>query len=192
MKYKIGVYGSAIKEKDSTNLLAKELGQALGEHNIIVVTGACSGIPYLSAFEAAKKGKEVWGFSPELNFEDQKNAYPDDDQKIYSKLFYVPQEFPFSDQKEVCKRYRNVTSTATVDAGIIVAGRWGTLNEYTNLYDLGKIIGILNGTGGVADEIKRLNQKINKPSKAKILYNDSPKELVTDILKNLSLINPSF
>lgn len=186
MKYKIGVYGSAVNENESTNQLAKELGQVLGDHDVIIVTGACSGIPYLTAFEAAKKSKEIWGFSPELDFENQKKEYPNDDQKIYSKLFYVPKEFPFSDQREVCRRYRNVTSTATVDAGIIVAGRWGTLNEYTNLYDMEKVIGILTGSGGVADEILRLNQKIYKPSKSSILYNNSPKKLVGDVLKNLA------
>lgn len=187
MKYKIGVYGSAVNEKESTRKIAKKLGQVLGNFDIIVITGACTGIPYLTAFEAAKKGKEVWGFSAEVGYEEQKKSAPKDDNTIYSKLFYVPKEFPFSDQQEVARRYRNVTSTATVDAGIIIAGRWGTLNEYTNLYDMGKVIGILTGTGGVADEIEKLNKKIYKPSKACILYNDSPKKLVEDVLKNIAV-----
>jgi len=187
MKFKIGVYGSAVNENESTNQLAKELGQVLGDHDVIIITGACSGIPYLTAFEAAKRGKEVWGFSAELNLENQKKAYPDDDSSIYSKLFYIPPEFPFSDQQEVCRRYRNVTSTATVDAGIIVAGRWGTLNEYTNLYDMEKVVGILTGSGGVADEILNLNQKIYKPSKASIIYNNSPEKLVEEVVKNLAI-----
>lgn len=191
MKYKIGVYGSAINEMESTAKIAKELGQVLGDYDIIIVTGACSGIPYLVASEATKKGKEVWGFSPELNFNKQKKAFPNDDISIYSKLFYMPQECPFAKQKAAAKKYRNVTSTATVDAGIIIAGWWRTMNEYTNLYDMEKVIGVLTGIGGIADEIKYLNQKIHKPSKANIIYNESPRELVEDILKNLSLIIPS-
>ena len=60
------------------------------------------------------------------------------------------------------KKYRNVSSTANCDAGIIISGRWGTMNEFTNLYDMGKVIGILTETSGVADEIKNLSKKINK------------------------------
>lgn len=185
MKYKIGVYGSAVNEKESICKTAQKLGRILGDYNVIVVTGACSGIPYLVASEAAKKRKEIWGFSPELNLEKQKKAFPDDNSAIYSKLFYVPGDFPFSSRQEVCRRYRNVTSTATVDAGIIIAGRWGTLNEYTNLYDMGKVIGILDGTGGVADELKNLSQKIYKPSNAKIFFNNDPNELVELVLAEL-------
>lgn len=189
MKYKIGVYGSAINEKESTNKIAQKVGQILGDYNVIIVTGACSGIPYLSASEAAKKGKEVWGFSSELDFTSQKKTYPADDQTIYSKLFYVPKEFPFSHLSTVRKKYRNVTSTATVDAGIIIAGRWGTMNEFSNLYDMEKIIGVLTGTGGIADELENLTQKINKPSSAKIIFNSDPAELTKQVLTELQKRN---
>lgn len=50
-------------------------------------------------------------------------------------------------------KYRNVVSTIHADAGSIISGGWGSLNEFTNLLYDGKPIGILAGTGGVADEL---------------------------------------
>lgn len=79
----------------------------------------------------------------------------------------------------------NVISTATVDAGIIVSGRWGTLNEFTNLHDMGKVIGVLNGTGGIADVLPDLYKKIHKPGKAKVFFSSSPEKLLSFILEDL-------
>jgi len=62
-----------------------------------------------------------------------------------------------------------------------------TMNEFTNLIDMGKVIGVLRGTGGIADELEQLTKKINKPSKAKVIFHDSPKELVQEVLKELAV-----
>ena len=83
----------------------------------------------------------------------------------------------------VRKKYRNVISTANCDAGIIISGRWGTMNEFTNLHDMGKVIGIFTSTGGIADDIFRLSKKIHKPSKAELIFDDSPKKLIGKIIK---------
>ena len=111
---------------------------------------------------------------------------PDHDLSIYKKLTYIPRSFSFASDIQVSKKYRNVISTANCDAGIIISGRWGSLNEFTNLYDMGKIIGVLTGTGGIADQLPKLSQKNSKKSKAKILFNDSPAELVKGVLHELS------
>ena len=76
-------------------------------------------------------------------------------------------------------------STATADAGIIISGRWGTMNEFTNLYDMGKVIGVLTGFGGIADELPSLSKKINKQSKAKVFFSDNPDTLVSEIINEL-------
>ncbi len=59
------------------------------------------------------------------------------------------------------------------------------MNEFTNLYDFGKVIGILTGTGGIADELKSLNKKIHKPGRAKVLFSNSVQKLVELVLKEL-------
>lgn len=185
MRYKIGVFGSAVDEGKIVTKKARELGCLLSEKKVVIITGACTGIPYEIAHEAARNGSEIWGYSPVLNIKLQKKFTPKDDLSIYTKIIYMPKNFEFLSLLDACKKYRNVISTANCDAGIIVAGRWGTMNEFTNLYDLGKIIGVLTGTGGIADELPTLCKKINKKSKAKIVFSSSPVEVVEKIIKEL-------
>lgn len=187
MKYKIGVFGSAEGDLEKILSRTRVLGKKLAEENVIVITGASTGLPYEVAKTAKKYSAEIWGFSQATNLEDQEKLSPGCDSSIYKKLIYIPKNFEFASNNAVCKKYRNVTSTATCDAGIIIAGRWGTLNEFTNLYDMGKIIGVLIGTGGIADELENLNKKISKKSKAKVLFDDSPIELVKKVISELTL-----
>ena len=76
-------------------------------------------------------------------------------------------------------------STANCDAGIIISGRWGTMNEFTNLFDMGKAIGVLTGTGGVADELPAFCKKITKHNRSKVIFNDEPEKLVELVIKEL-------
>ena len=195
MNYKIGIYGSNITESREAVQLAQELGSALAQNDIIVVTGGCSGMPYAVAHVAKQEGAEVWGFTPVRNEEEQKQAYPLDDITIYDKLFYVPQQYDehfYLDQKLTSARdwsarlkYRNVISTIHVDAGIIISGGWGSMNEFTNLLYDGKPIGVLTGTGGLADELPGWFPKLRKKSESAVLFNSYPTELVTSLLKEL-------
>ncbi len=193
MKYKIGIYGSNITESKEAVQLAQELGSALAQNDIIVVTGGCSGMPYAVAHAAKQKGAEVWGFTPVCNEDEQKQAYPLDDITVYDKLFYVPQQYDerfYLDQKLTPARdwsarlkYRNVISTIHVDAGIIISGGWGSMNEFTNLLYDGKPIGVLTGTGGLADELPDWFHKLRKKSESAVLFNSYPTELVASLLK---------
>ena len=184
MKKKIGIFGSAFSEDATVATKARELGQVLADNDVTLITGASTGLPYEVALSAFQKNKtEVWGFSPAKNYEEQILTTRGDDNSIYLKLFYVPADFEFADDINVARKYRNVMSTATCDAGIIISGRWGTLNEFTNLYDMGKVVGVLTGTGGVADTLSGLNDLIHKPGKAVVLFDDSPLALVRRVLK---------
>ena len=186
MKYKIGVFGSNAEELSAKVIhKAKQIGRELADYKVVIITGGSSGLPYQAAHEAAKKGIEVWGYSPVDNMENQKKFAPNHDISIYKKLFFLPKNFLFSSNLDVSKKYRNVISTANCHAGIIISGRWGTLNEFTNLYDMGKIIGVLTNTGGIADELPYLTKKIHKKSKAKVIFNSSPKELVKMVINEL-------
>src|SRR3989344_5343320 len=184
-RYKIGIFGSAVKEVEKTVQKAKKIGEELGKMKVIIITGASSGIPDLVATEGQKFGAEIWGFSPTKTKKDQLATNSDGDNTIYSKFFYVPKTYEFANNIEVSKKYRNVNSTATCDAGIIIAGRWGTLNEFTNLMDMGKVIGVLTKTGGIADELPKLCKKIDKKSKAKVFFNSNPKTLVKEVMNEL-------
>ena len=185
MKYKVGVFGSAEGDFEKIVAKAREVGEILAQKKVIVATGASTGIPYEVARAAYEHGSEIWGFSPAVDLTSQKRQMPGVASDIFSKFIYVPKTYEFASDPEVCKKYRNVTSTATVDAGIIISGRWGTMNEFTNLFDMGKIIGVLTGTGGIADGLEELLKKINKPSKAKIVFDKDPGSLIEKVIERL-------
>ncbi len=195
MKYKIGVYGSNSAESEQAILLARELGSVLAYNNVIVVTGGGGGIPYLVAQTASQQGAEVWGFSPERNEHEHRQAYPSTSSAIYSRLFFIPAQFdqfffleqplPALYDRSTRLKYRNFLSTTHVDAGIIVAGGWGTMNECTNLFYDGKAIGVLTGTGGLADELPAWYPRLPKKSESPVLFCNSPSALITDLLHHL-------
>jgi predicted Rossmann-fold nucleotide-binding protein len=196
MTYKIGVYGSNVAEGEEAVQLAQALGKELARNNVVVITGACSGMPYAVASAAKQQGAEIWGFSPELGEAEQRNAYPHDDITIYAKLFYVPQQYEelfFLDKRlppprswSARLKYRNVISTIHADAGIIIAGGWGSLNEFTNLLYDGKPIGVLTGTGGLADELPQWFPKLRKKSESRVYFSTSPAKIVALLLNELA------
>ena len=167
---------------------ARELGRALSNYaeQLILVTGGCAGLPYEVASNAAQGGVEIWGFSPSHDRADHTKNNPGEDSSIYSKLVFVPAEFPFADNRRACMKYRNVISTATCDAGIIISGRWGSLNEFTNLLDMQKTVGVLTGTGGIADELPGLAKKISKEGQGKIIFESDPRKLTKAIIQSLA------
>ena len=62
---------------------------------------------------------------------------------------------------------RNVVLVRSCDVVLFISGSIGSLNEFTIAYDEGKVIGCLTGTGGVADEAKRIVERLQKKIGAK-------------------------
>lgn len=187
MKYKLGIYGSSAGDMKAVMPKALELGRVLRDYadQVIVITGACAGLPYVVAAEAHKGGVEIWGYSAEFDLKELTASAPDDDHSIYKKITFAPTHFPLATNRRARMKYRNVISAGNCDAGIIISGRWGSLNEFTNLIDMQKTAGLLTGTGGVADELSSLSKKISKEGQGTVLADDDPKALVDKILNHL-------
>lgn len=185
MPYKIGIFGSAVDADQPVTKIIEKLSAPLCRKDVILITGGSFGIPYTIASTCAKEGVEVWGYTPARDLEEQAAFAPGTDSLIYTKLIFTPKEFDYPEK--VRMKYRNVLTTAECDAGIIIAGRWGSMNEFTNLYDMGKVIGVLTGTGGIADELPQLLKKISKKSDAVVIFNDSPEKLVEEVVTTLGL-----
>lgn len=164
--------------------MAQEIGNELGKRRCTVITGACSGLPYQVARTASRQGSDVIGFSPVRNIEEQRSFTPHDDLSIYTEIEFTPPSRIFDDLK-VAKKYRNVISTSHCDAGIIIAGRWGTLHEFCSLVDYGKVVGVLEGSGLIADELRDLWKKIRKGTGAEVIFESSPEALITSVLNTL-------
>jgi len=178
-KFKIGIFGSAVDEGDELNEAAFKIGTQIAQKGGIVVTGGCGGLPYQAALGADAEGEIVIGISPFMNLQEHiDNGFP-----------VGPYILIFMDAG---KKGRNPTNIHTCDAVIFIAGRTGSLNEFTIAHDdasEGFIIGLLKGSGGVVDkyipEILKDMKKTNKPTKATILINQNPYLLVKAIFKQL-------
>ena len=175
MKIKCGVMGSA--EEASTPALsdkARALGQAIAQRDVILLTGATTGLVYVTGKTAHDAGAMHVGISPAQDEREHTERYklPSDacDAIIYTGFGL---------------KGRNVVLVRSCDIAIFVAGSMGSLNEFTIAYDEGKVIGCLTGTGGVADELARLVRTFQRKTAAKIFYNNDPVSLLSDCLAAL-------
>ncbi len=185
-KFRIGVYGAGI-DTSFTDLLkkAREVGRAIAEKGHILVTGGCGGLPHAASLAAYRMGGETIAFSPAVSLEEHIHVYGYPSEG-FSKIVFVPREFKYAHDPDVCRKFRNVMSVAYVDAAIIINGRIGTLNEFTIAYDLGKPIGVLKNSGGITTRVLPiLLEDVKKPSTSKIIFEEDPKKLVDSLLSIL-------
>src|SRR3989344_9478847 len=176
---RIGVYGSASEDTPlSTNQFAKEVGREIARGGHILVTGGCPGFPNKASVGAYEEGGHTIAYSPATSIDDHVKRFSFPTEGIREFIF-ISTSFEHKDDNYVCLKYRNIFSVASVDAGIIIGGRTGTMNEFTLLYDWGKNIGILDGSGGITKRsIKVLLEDIDKNRGSKIIYDSAPKSLV--------------
>jgi len=171
-KIKICVSGAAETGHCSAKALdlSLELGREIAKHDCILVTGATTGIPYWAAKGAKEAGGIVFGISPAISEREHLNKYrlPIDyhDVIMYTGAGYAG---------------RNLQLTRCADAVITVCGRMGTLNEFTIAFEENKLIGVLEGTGGMADMIRGIIEKSFR-GPGKVIFNQKPKDLIEDVL----------
>jgi uncharacterized protein (TIGR00725 family) len=167
-KTKIGVMGSA--EEAATPAireLAQALGKAIAARDLILLTGGTTGVIHLVGASARDAGAFHIGISPGGNAREHLETFqlPAD---ACAAIIYTGFGL----------KGRNVVLVRSCDVVIFIAGSIGSLNEFTIAYDEGKIIGCLVGTGGVADEIKRIAGTFPKKTKARIVYDSDPLRLL--------------
>ena len=68
---------------------------------------------------------------------------------------------------------------------LIVGGATGTLNEFTIAYDERKVVGVLEGTGGAADQIKNIEAISSRREGSALLFESSPEALIDNCLRML-------
>lgn len=154
--------------------LAKETGREIARQDCILLTGATTGVPYYAAQgfkEIENNGRTVSiGFSPASSQKEHERVYrlPTDqfDLIVYTGFDYVG---------------RNLILTKAADGVVIVCGRTGTLNEFTIAFENRMPIGVLEGSGGIADFIKEILRRGYRPKK-KIVYDKDPKKLIQKLI----------
>lgn len=169
----VGVMGASANDAlSATNAnriraLAEELGAAIAKQDCILITGATTGLPDLVAQAFRQSGGFALGVSPAENRQEHITRYglPEDgaDVIIYTGFGY---------------KGRNVINVRSADIVLIVSGATGTLNEFTIAYDEGKVIGVLEGSGGIAEHVREIIKICNKPALEKIFFDRDPVKLV--------------
>ena len=170
MKMKIGVMGSAEERLDVIDK-GEALGRAIASHDAMLLTGATTGVIHVVGKAARESGATHIGVSPAHDADEHAGRYglPLD---VCDAIIYTGFGL----------KGRNVVLVRSCDIVIFIAGSTGSLNEFTIAYDEGKVIGALTGTGGVADEIKRLTETFAKHTKSRIFYDDDPVRLIDKCL----------
>lgn len=179
-KLVVGVMGASANdalgatEANRLTGLAEELGAAIAKQDCILVTGATTGLPDLVAQAFRRNGGFALGVSPAENRREHLTRYglPEHgaDMIIYTGFGY---------------KGRNVINVRSADIVLILGGATGTLNEFTIAYDEGKIIGVLEGSGGIADHIREIIKVCNKPALGKVFFESSPTKLVDNCVAAL-------
>ncbi len=170
---RIAVYGSAVGKDERLASAAREIGKAIAASGNVLVNGACGGLPHEAAAAASQSGGKTLGFSPWASREEHVGGgWPADG--LTSIIF-----------TGAGKKGRNVLSVQASDAAIIIDGRIGTLNEFTIAYDEGKVIGVLKGSGGIADLIPEIIRASGKATAGKVIYDEDAAGLVKKVLASL-------
>lgn len=179
MRIKIGVMGSAGDASPSSgkNALVEKvnaLAQTIAKRDLILLTGATTGIVYLVGKASHDAGTFHVGVSPASNSGEHVEKYklPLDacDLIVYTGFGL---------------KGRNVVLVRSCDVVVFIAGAMGSLNEFTIAHDEGKVIGCLTGTGGVADEADHLLEKFSKDTGARVFQEDNPVKLLSACLASL-------
>lgn len=172
LKYKICVSGAAETGHCAVDALekAEQIGREIAAAGMVLVTGATTGIPYWSAKGAKEAGGIVIGLSPAASEAAHIKSYklPTD---YHDVIVYTG--FDYSG--------RNLLLTRSADAVINICGRLGTLNEFTIAFEDHKPIGVLTGTGGMADMLKDIVDKSHR-GPGKVIYEPDPKKLVEKLI----------
>jgi len=178
----IAVLGGAYRHTSRQVVAAYETGLAIASFGKNVITGATTGLPYAAALGAKEKGALVIGISPGANVEDHVQIFskPLDamDAIVYSGLNYEG---------------RGPLIVRSAIGCIFIGGEFGTLNEFTLAWVAGKkVIGILTNLGGMTDSIQDL-LKVNKSNYgSRVIFNDDPHQLVTEVVAGISDLSPEL
>lgn len=169
MRLTVGVMGSA-GDDDSRTVKdqVRSLGEVIGGRGLLLITGACPGLPYECAVGARETGGWSVGISPALSLDEHIHKYrsPTD---MFDVLIYTGSGL----------MGREVTNIRSSDMVIIVGGRSGTLGEFAIAYDEGKLIGVLEGSGGITREIPDIVASFgSKDTGARLIYEADPRVLI--------------
>ncbi len=173
LKLKIGISGAAETGTCGVHSLeqARELGKEIVRQGGILVTGATSGFPFWTAMGAKEEKGVSIGISPAAN------------EREHIEVFRLPVEYmDLIIYTGFGYTGRDLLFTRSCDAIIVGCGRIGTIHEFTIAFEDGKPIGVLEGPWTMADTIKEIIARANRPND-KIVFDKDPQALVEKVIE---------
>lgn len=181
--YQICVSGAAKGESaEQGKKLATAAGAAIARAGHSLMTGATTGLPNTAAegYKAAG-GKMSLGISPAstkvehvLKYRLPTKAY---DVILYSGLHYSG---------------RDALLINSSDAVVSVGGRLGTLHEFTIAMETHTPVGLLQGAGGIGDQIEGLMKLLPNARPELLIIETDPDALITKLTKLLDQLHKPY
>jgi uncharacterized protein (TIGR00725 family) len=172
MRLVIGVMGSASGTIDLVaRRAARELGRAVAEAGCTLITGGCPGLPQEAVLGAHEAGGLVVGISPALSEVEHVERYGSPTEG-YDLMVYTGSGL----------MGREVVNIRSSDIVVIIGGQSGTLGEFAIAFDEGRLIGVVSGSGGVADLVPELVERLTKDTGATVLHDSDPARLVDRLI----------
>ncbi len=179
MNYSICVSGAASgKTVASSHELAASLGRAIANRGHILTTGATVGLPFYAAVAAKEAGGMSIGFSPAASLREH-----------VAKYRLPIGVFDFINFTGMHYVGRDVHLVQSSDAIITVGGRFGSLHEFTTAIESRMPCGVLLGSGGTADLIPELMQRLEPINQDMLIYDTDPTTLVEKVIAILDKEN---
>jgi len=167
----VGVMGSAGGcLDDEVRRRVRRLGTCIAVRGYPLVTGAAPGLPHDAVLGAKEEGGMVVGVSPARNLEEHVSEYRAPT-RGYDAMIYTGSGL----------MGREIENIRSCDVVVFAGGRSGTLGEFAIAYDEGKVIGVLERTGGITDQLREIIQMVGKESGAIVCYNADPSSLLDEL-----------
>jgi uncharacterized protein (TIGR00725 family) len=177
MKLAVGVMGSSEPPfADGAWDKLVQVGRRIAERGCVLITGACPGLPYAAVQGARERSGLVVGISPALSLQEHVRRYGSPTEG-FDVIIYTGSGL-------MAREIENIRSS---DIVVIAGGRSGTLGEFAIAYDEGRLLGVLTGTGGIADAVPELVRLADKQTGAAVLYDDDPASLVDKLIDHYQL-----
>jgi uncharacterized protein (TIGR00725 family) len=175
VRFSICVSGAASgKTVALSHELAERLGRSIAKEGHILTTGATVGLPFFAAKAATTAGGMSIGFSPASSLREH-----------LAKYRLPIGVFDFINFTGMHYVGRDVHLVQSSDAIITVGGRFGSLHEFTTALESRMPCGVLTGSGGTADIVPELLERLEPINHDLVVFDDNPERLVKKIIKML-------
>lgn len=182
-KYQFCVSGAAKGPSfEQGEKLAMAVGTAIAKAGHSLMTGATTGLPNVAAHGYKKAGgKMSLGLSPAATKVEHVLKYrlpvKDYDAILFTGLHYGG---------------RDALLINSADAVISIGGRLGTLHEFTIAAETHTPIGILEGAGGIGDQIRELLKLLPNADPDLVIFEEDPDELIAKLTRLLDKLHADY